>query len=59
MQNVIDLGRAAREKANVSLRTPLPTCVVVTQNQELIDVSIHQLCTDFVLTFVIIGLYIA
>lgn len=39
MQNVINLGRAAREKRNISVRVPLLSMVVIADAQHLADVE--------------------
>lgn len=37
MQLVVETGRTARDQASVSLRIPLPKCIVVTSSRELIS----------------------
>lgn len=37
MQTVVDLGRQAREKANISLRMPIPSVTIVDSNTEVLD----------------------
>ena len=37
LQQVMELGRQAREKAHVTYRTPLPECLVVHRDQSFLD----------------------